>query len=246
MLATAWEMTEWVTPAPDTGAQTVAGLTEQWHVGHEDPFNQVKPLVLSGRWRHSWNLGEHHQAYKTQDQCQNNNSTVYSSDQRSMLSVLRPHGAYASVSLVIIGSGSGLAPDRRQAITWTNIDLLSIGWKRTADTGKHPCVRGTMRLTVKSTKYISRPFHLPQLNGIRFVVRDFSFGDCLSQHVKQWSVTWVLNWWLSTRLQYLQCISTGDTAVLQKAIEMQWSIWCDWAWKAYIIDQKWVAWVTAH
>ena len=28
---------------------------------------------------------------------------------------------------VIIGSGNGLSPDRRQAITWTNADLLSIG-----------------------------------------------------------------------------------------------------------------------
>ena len=151
MLGTPWEMTEWVTPASDTGAQTVAGLTEQRHIGHEDPFNQVKPLVLSGRWRHSWNFGEHHQSYKTQDQCQNNNY----GDQRSMLSVLRPHGAYAPVSLVIIGSGNGLSPDRRQAITWTNIDLLSIGWQRTADTGKHLCVSATMRLTVNSTKYVA-------------------------------------------------------------------------------------------
>ena len=32
----------------------------------------------------------------------------------------------ASLSLVNIGSGNGLSPVRRQAITWTNFDLLSI------------------------------------------------------------------------------------------------------------------------
>ena len=34
---------------------------------------------------------------------------------------------YASVNWVSIGSDNGLAPVRRQAITWTNADLLSIG-----------------------------------------------------------------------------------------------------------------------
>ena len=33
---------------------------------------------------------------------------------------------YASAIWVIIGSGNGLVPDRHQAITWTNADLLSI------------------------------------------------------------------------------------------------------------------------
>ena len=33
---------------------------------------------------------------------------------------------YASVNWVIIGSGNGLSPVRRQAITWTNAALLSI------------------------------------------------------------------------------------------------------------------------
>ena len=34
---------------------------------------------------------------------------------------------YASANWVNIGSGNGLSPDRHQAITWTNADLLSIG-----------------------------------------------------------------------------------------------------------------------
>ena len=34
---------------------------------------------------------------------------------------------FGSVNWVITGSGNGLAPNRRQAITWTNDDLLSIG-----------------------------------------------------------------------------------------------------------------------
>ena len=34
---------------------------------------------------------------------------------------------YASVNWVIIGSGNGLSPVRRQAITWTNDALLSFG-----------------------------------------------------------------------------------------------------------------------
>ena len=36
-----------------------------------------------------------------------------------------PH-AYASVNWLSLGSGNGLSPVRRQAITWTNADLLSI------------------------------------------------------------------------------------------------------------------------
>ena len=38
---------------------------------------------------------------------------------------------YASMNLVIIGSDSGLSPVQRQAITWTNAALLSIGLLRT-------------------------------------------------------------------------------------------------------------------
>ena len=34
---------------------------------------------------------------------------------------------YASVNWVCIGSGNGLSPNRRQAITWTRADLLLIG-----------------------------------------------------------------------------------------------------------------------
>ena len=34
---------------------------------------------------------------------------------------------YGSVNWVSIGSGHGLSPVRRQAITWTNADLLSNG-----------------------------------------------------------------------------------------------------------------------
>ena len=34
---------------------------------------------------------------------------------------------YASVNMVIIGSGNGLVPNRQQAITWTNDDWLYIG-----------------------------------------------------------------------------------------------------------------------
>ena len=37
-----------------------------------------------------------------------------------------PH-IYASVNRVIIGSGNGLPPFRRQAISWTNAGLLSFG-----------------------------------------------------------------------------------------------------------------------
>ena len=35
------------------------------------------------------------------------------------------------VKLIIIGSDNGLSPDRRQAIIWTNVGLLSIGSLRT-------------------------------------------------------------------------------------------------------------------
>ena len=37
------------------------------------------------------------------------------------------YGIYAYVNWVIIGSGISMAPNRWQAITWTNEDLLSIG-----------------------------------------------------------------------------------------------------------------------
>ena len=32
-----------------------------------------------------------------------------------------------SLCLMNIGSGNGLSPVRRQAITWTNVDLLLVG-----------------------------------------------------------------------------------------------------------------------
>ena len=38
-----------------------------------------------------------------------------------------PGAAYMSVNWVNIASGNGLSPVRRQTITWTNTDLLSIG-----------------------------------------------------------------------------------------------------------------------
>ena len=40
---------------------------------------------------------------------------------------LKPARIYASVNQVIIGSDNGLSPIQRQAITWTNADLLLIG-----------------------------------------------------------------------------------------------------------------------
>ena len=36
-------------------------------------------------------------------------------------------GIYASVNWANFGSGNGLSPTQHQAITWTNVDLLSIG-----------------------------------------------------------------------------------------------------------------------
>ena len=48
--------------------------------------------------------------------------------QDRQLTSLRLCGTYKCVGkLVSIGSGNGLSPARRQAITWTNDDLLSIG-----------------------------------------------------------------------------------------------------------------------
>ena len=38
-----------------------------------------------------------------------------------------PSAPYMSVNWFSIGLGNGLVPNRRQAITWTNADLLSIG-----------------------------------------------------------------------------------------------------------------------
>ena len=38
-----------------------------------------------------------------------------------------PSAVYASMTWVSIGSGNGLSPVRRQAITWTNAKLLFIG-----------------------------------------------------------------------------------------------------------------------
>ena len=35
--------------------------------------------------------------------------------------------AYMGLNYVIIGSDNGISPVRRQAIAWTNTDLLSIG-----------------------------------------------------------------------------------------------------------------------
>ena len=69
---------------------------------------------------------------------------------------------YASVRLPIIGSDNGLSPDRRQAIIWSNADVLQIGplgakfnkiWKKIITFSFKK-----MRLKMSSSKW--RPFCL--------------------------------------------------------------------------------------
>ena len=45
---------------------------------------------------------------------------------RRIVIELRDGGTYAAVNWVIIGSGNGLVPNRRQAIIWTNADLTPL------------------------------------------------------------------------------------------------------------------------
>ena len=47
----------------------------------------------------------------------------------------------------------------------------------------------------------------------------WKFNRLLSDELP-WKVCLCACWWLSARLQYFQCFSTGDTAVLHKAIDM--------------------------
>ena len=58
-------------------------------------------------------------------------STGYKSDYELTKVIFPICRIYASMNWFSIGSGNGLAPNRRQAITWTNAGLLSIGFLKT-------------------------------------------------------------------------------------------------------------------
>ena len=61
-----------------------------------------------------------------------------------------------------------------------------------------------------TTPQLFSSWYSTQIKLINFYLR------CISHSRESWF------WWLSARLQYLQCISTGDTPVLRQAIDMQY------------------------
>ena len=112
--------------------------------------------------------------------------------------------------LTIIGSDNGLSPERRQAIIWTNAGILLIGHLRTNSSEIlseiHTFWFKKMHLKMSFGKW--QPFCL----GLNVLSLMPWLCDC-------WAVCNIISGF-SARLQYLQCISNGDTAVLLWAIDI--------------------------
>ena len=109
-------------------------------------------------------------------------------------------------NLTIIGSDNGLSPGRRQAIIWTNAGILSIGPLGTnfneISNGIQTFSFKKMHFKMSSAKW--RAFCLG-LNGLMG-------SQCITYQL--------MNRWLSSRLQLLQCVSSGVTVVLHYVIRI--------------------------
>ena len=97
---------------------------------------------------------------------------------------------YASVSWIIIGTGNGLSPIRRQAITSTNAVLLSIGLLGTSFSeiliGIMSFSWEKMHLKMSSGKW--QPF-CPGLNVLKQTTKiqlKLGHGRVITSHMKQW------------------------------------------------------------
>ena len=117
-------------------------------------------------------------------------------------------------NLTIIGPDNGLSPGRRQAIIWTNAGILLIGpWGTNISeilSETHTFSFNKMHLKMLSGKW--RPFCLglnvlTMCSSTRWIA-----GACTIPMSRNDSICQY--WWLSVRLQYLQCFGCGDTAVL--------------------------------
>ena len=85
------------------------------------------------------------------------------------------HREYASVNWVSIGSGNGLSPVRRQAITWTNAGLLSFG----------PLGTNFSEMRIKIQDFSFTKAHL-KMSSAKW--RPFCQGDNMLIYVLQWDV----------------------------------------------------------
>ena len=72
--------------------------------------------------------------------------------------------------------------------------------------------------TVTEASGFSRQSFL--LNHIYFLVQDWSISSALAMELLQSCTKPSIYWWFSARLQYLQCVSNGDTAVWHQAIDI--------------------------
>ena len=127
--------------------------------------------------------------------------------------------------LTIIGSDNGLSPGRRQAIIWTNIAILlvvTLGTNLSEILIKVLTFSFTkMHLFESSVKWC--PFCL----GLNVLTWHIAYPSLMHMSfLFGWSQFQQLGMTLveisqHARLQYLQCISNGDTAVLPEAINIR-------------------------
>ena len=103
---------------------------------------------------------------------------------------------YVSLNWVNIGSCNGLSPSLRQAITWTNDDLLSIGPLGT----KFSDIVIKLHLKMSSAK-VAATFSRPQCVEM---LREKLYFSCLDTTGWNWSIShktkyiwWSYNLWLS-------------------------------------------------
>ena len=99
--------------------------------------------------------------------------------------------------LTVIGSDNGLSPGRRQAIIWTNVGILSI----------RPLETNFSEILIKIYTFSFKKMHLKISSG---KWRPYCLG--LNE--------------LSRKLQYHYCISKGDAALFNTAIEMSKPFYC--------------------
>ena len=128
---------------------------------------------------------------------------------------------YASVNKAIIGPNDHLSPDRRQAIVWTDDGILSIGPLGTNFSKFvieiHALAFTKMYLKMSSWKWRPSYIGLNMFNLIYTSNPDWTplwtelQRNCKS-HVPV-GINMATCRWFSARLQYLQCVSNGDTAV---------------------------------
>ena len=102
---------------------------------------------------------------------------------------------HVCVNWVIISSGNGLAPVRRQAITWTNVGLLSIGLQGT----------NSSEIWIESLSFLFKKMHLKMSSAKMgsILSRGRLLNDGIWRYWSGWALVQVKGWCLTAPSNYL-------------------------------------------